>query len=483
MRTLQVWRPSTGTRFHDIEWSDGVYSITYSPTGAHVATGTSKLIRIWNAADFTEVVTWQAHDHWIRWLAYTPDGTTLVTAEEMHVSDDRPRIKLWNTADWSLRHELTGPKRRILSVAVAPDGSTVACSSGDTPEQFGLTIWRVSDGAELASYTGFPYQLTALTYTPDSAFILCAWADKTVVMARNPFAPLTASSLTVPDASGQLGGTVTLAARLTNSGAPVVGREVGFVVEGAVVGSGVTDTAGWARLDYVVADSGGTGMRSIQADFAGDASFGAAVGSGTLHVLRTDTVLYALDRTGAIGTTCYLKGYLYRGTDRARLPGRTLAFSVDGTVVGTTPTVGQGPAVLPYVIEDGSGAGDRALAVEWAGDGLYGPSVGFSTLTALRGRLSIWVLQPRTAPVGGSVYLRAYVRSLPHYAWKAGLPIVFRVDGTEVGTEITNAAGRAFLLYVVPPGAAVGDHPFTCSFAGNAAYEPTEQGGLLTVAP
>ncbi len=79
--------------------------------------------------------------------------------------------------------------------------------------------------------------------------------------------------------------------------------------------------------------------------------------------------------------------------------------------------------------------------------------------------------------------LRAYVRSLPHYVRKGGLPIVFSVDGTEVGTETTNAAGRAFLLYVVPPDAAIGDHPFTCSFAGNAAYEPTEQGGLLTVMP
>ncbi|NLI00337.1 MAG: hypothetical protein GX446_12705 [Chthonomonadales bacterium] len=81
----------------------------------------------------------------------------------MNGTDDRPKIKSWNTADWSLRHELTGPKRRILSVAVAPDGSTVACLSGDTPEQYGLTIWRVSDGTERASYTGSPNKWSTLT--------------------------------------------------------------------------------------------------------------------------------------------------------------------------------------------------------------------------------------------------------------------------------------------------------------------------------
>lgn len=484
-RTLQVWRPLTGTRFHDIEWGTVVESIAYSPTGTHVATGAWGRIGIWNAADFTEVMTLETDCHRIRWLAYPPDGTTLVSAEESHLPDDRPRIKVWNTADWSLRHVLTGPKRVINSVAVAPDGSTVACASGDWSRGWDLaiTFWRIADGVELASYTeGLP-GVTTLAYTPDSAFIVCGWADGTVAMARNPFAPLTASSLTVPDASGQLGGTVSLAARLTNSGAPVVGREVTFTVEGAVAGSGVTDTAGWARLDYVIPDAGGTGMRSIQADFAGDASFGAATGSGTLHVLRTDTGLYALDRTGAIGSTCFLKGYLFRWTDRARLPGRAITFSLDGTIVGTASTVGQGPAVLPYVIEDGLGAGDRAIAADWAGDGLYGPSAATATLKAMPGRIYIWVLQPRTASVGGAVYLRAYVRSLPHYTWKAGLPIVFSVDGTEVGTVVTNAAGRAFLLYVVPPDAAVGDHPFTCSFAGNAAYEPTEQGGILTVTP
>ncbi len=486
-RTLQVWRPSTGTRLYDIEWSSSVTSIRYSPDGAYVVTTGYKQdytrYGIWSAADFSLVHEFEALEDTVVWLYYTPDGRTLISAGTGIGRE--PSIRLRNTADWSLRHVLTGPKHMINSVAVAPDGSTLVCASGDwlRGRDLALTFWRIADGVEIASYTEGRQGVTAVAYTPDSAFIVCGWADGTVAMARNPFAPLTGSSLTVSDEWGQLGGTVSLAARLTNAGAPVVGRDVRFTVEGTVVGSGVTDTAGWTRVNYVVPDAGGTGMRPIQADFAGDASFGAATGYGTLHVLRTDTGLYTPDRTGAIGATCFLKGYLSRRTDRARLPGRPITFSVDGTVVGTAPTVGAGPAVLPYIVEEGSGAGERRITAEWAGDDLYGPSIGSSTLTALPGRLYIWVLQPRTAPVGGSVYLRAYVRSLPHYVWKAGLPITFSVDGTEVGIEITNAAGRASLLYAVPPGTEIGDHPFACSFAGNAAYAPTEQAGILTVTP
>jgi len=87
------------------------------------------------------------------------------------------------------------------------------------------------------------------------------------------------------------------------------------------------------------------------------------------------------------------------------------------------------------------------------------------------------------ASVGGSVYLRAYVRSWPGLNWKPGLPIVFSVEGTEVGTDITNADGRASVLYTVPAEMTPGDHPFTCDFPGNAMYDPASGGGVLTVTP
>jgi len=289
--------------------------------------------------------------------------------------------------------------------------------------------------------------------------------------------------MVVSNINGKIGQTVQLAARLSALGAGVAGKTITFRVHGADAGQAVTDALGWALLPYVVPEGGGTGNRLVEASFAGDASFAASDAAGALSVRRTETKLITLERSASSGDVCFLKGYLYRSTDRGWIGGRSLAFSVDGSQVGTAVSDVEGRAVLPYMVPEGSATGARPIGVSWAGDADYYPSSTSSTLTVTKGSLYIWVLQPRMASVGGSVYLRAYVRSWPGLNWKPGLPIVFSVGGTEVGTDATNGDGRASVLYNVPPDMTPGDHPFACEFRGNGTYDAASGGGVLSVTP
>ncbi|MBM3493579.1 MAG: hypothetical protein FJX72_04545 [Armatimonadetes bacterium] len=56
-------------------------------------------------------------------------------------------------------------------------------------------------------------------------------------------------------------------------------------------------------------------------------------------------------------------------------------------------------------------------------------------------------------------------------------------NGPSVGSDTTNADGRAIVLYTVPQGMVPGDHPLRRDFAGDAAYHPTTAGGIVTVTP
>jgi len=473
-RAISFYDVPSGVRrrwFTDWKYVD---DMALSPDGSLVAGTAARDLRVWRAAD-GQVVYDASQVH--RPVTFSPDGETLA------IEGDPGIVELKRSSDGAELFRLGEHAQYadISGIAFSADGSVVAASESRYHRLF---LWSRSDGT-LLRYFEPGHEPMSVTFSPDMAYM--AYSDRGgLVLARNPYGPPPTpedSAIAVGNTSGRIGESVTLAAQLVCVGGPVAGKLIAFAVDGAPVGQAVTDSTGWARLQYTVPEVAGAGYRVVEAAFAGDAYFNPSLGAGLLTVLRTETFAYTIDRTGAIGTTCYLKGYLYRSTDRMRVAERSLVFRVDGSEVGHAVTAGGGAAILAYAIPDGAGAGLRNIAVEWPGDTTYFPSQASSTLTCTKGSLLIWVLQPRSAPVGGSVYLRAFVRTLPNLSWKSGVAIDFLVGGTSVGGDTTNANGRASVLYTVPPGMVPGDHPLRCDFAGDAAYEPTTAGGILTVTP
>lgn len=216
-------------------------------------------------------------------------------------------------------------------------------------------------------------------------------------------------------------------------------------------------------------------------------AYQSSVGAGwasfvsRLSLARITTRIYALNRSGAIGTLVYLRGYLYH-SGYTPVTSRTLEFSVDGTPAGSSVTDGTGRATLSYIIPEAAGAGARSIVTSFAGDSSYNPSSASATLSAAKGSFTLWVL-PRTMARGSTAYLRAYARQVPTMDWVPGKLVEISVDGTPLGSASTNASGMAAVLFTVPNAFSLGAHTIGANFSGDAAYHPATGSGTLTVTP
>ncbi|NLI00871.1 MAG: Ig-like domain repeat protein [Chthonomonadales bacterium] len=184
------------------------------------------------------------------------------------------------------------------------------------------------------------------------------------------------------DKTAKIGATVGLTATLTRNhdSAPIVGRTVGFSVDGTGVGNGVTNASGVAGTNYVVPEGPGVGTRTITAAFAGDGDYNPSTDDATLTVEKGNTALAVPAVVGTVGTTVDLSATLTVVGAGLPLAGKTVEIKVDGTSVGTDDTDASGVATVAYLIPDGTAVGDHAIGAEFAGDANYEAGSGSGTL-------------------------------------------------------------------------------------------------------
>jgi WD40 repeat protein len=299
-----------------------------------------------------------------------------------------------------------------------------------------------------------------------------------LVAAKRP------TALAVQDASGQIGVAVALSAVLTFRGQPVSGGTLAFTVDGTEVGLAQTDDSGQASIGYQIPEGPGAGSRTIGAEYAGDSVYDRSSGSATLTVGVTNTLCYVpdLDRTGAAGLDVVLRAYLYRTTDRGPVVGRSVSFTVDGVYAYTAVTEATGRATGYYTLPREAQSGVNIVQATFAGDATYNGSTGQGrlTLTVQKAATYMWVM-PRLAVRGAATYLRAYLRRAADMVWLPDKNVAFKVDGTDVGSAVTDPNGRASLLYFVAADMSAGDHTITASFAGDSLYLGSTADGWMFV--
>ncbi|KIK40131.1 hypothetical protein CY34DRAFT_284615 [Suillus luteus UH-Slu-Lm8-n1] len=148
---------------------DHVRCIRYSPSGELLAIAAYSNIQIYNPATRERVASFKAHP-WRNWsLAWTPDGTRLLSGGD----EFDPTIREWDTLTWQqVGHPWEGHTDHIWAIDIDPTGTFVASASYDKH----VRLWRLSDRRNIAIFE-HSYLLCSMTFSVDGRHILSGGCD------------------------------------------------------------------------------------------------------------------------------------------------------------------------------------------------------------------------------------------------------------------------------------------------------------------
>ncbi|KZP12137.1 WD40 repeat-like protein, partial [Athelia psychrophila] len=175
-KTIRVWDARTGKLV--VGWVNchtfDVASVTFSPDNELIASSSGdKTICIWDARTGKRVAgPFKGHTDWVRSVTFSPDGKCVASG-----SQDRT-IRVWDTRTGDLvAGPFEGHTDWVISVAFSPDGKWVASGSKDQT----IRIWNACTGELLVGLINcHTYALTSVAFSPDGERVVSGSYDKTI---------------------------------------------------------------------------------------------------------------------------------------------------------------------------------------------------------------------------------------------------------------------------------------------------------------
>ena len=260
--------------------------------------------------------------------------------------------------------------------------------------------------------------------------------------------------------------------------APIGGATVNLLLDGSSLGGVTTGADGKVALNYTPDDTVAIGAHTLAAEFAGDATFGPASATAVLTIAPAPTSVFVVDRAQVITLPVALKAWLKRTTDGGWLVGRPVDFTIDGSSVGSATTDAGGQAVLTWVVTGGPAT--RTIKAAFAGEAHYLASAGTATLTAQTVGTKVYVVDRINVKIKTYTVLKAYLYTLASVIIP-GKSMTMDVDGTSLGSQITNSGGYISFGYTVPEGVGAGDRVIKATWAGDGGYLASSNTGKLGV--
>jgi WD40 repeat protein len=172
--SIRLLDTKTGKSLLTIPVADGsVTSIAISPNGKLIASsGTDKdsAVRVWNSHNGDLIFEFQNTE---RALAFSPDGSLLITTSAAEVSND---IQVWDVAKRKIVVTLSGHVESARYVAFSPDGKKLA-TAGD----WTVKVWDLSTGKAIVNARG-DSRISGLAYHPKGKYLAASEDDRVLVL-------------------------------------------------------------------------------------------------------------------------------------------------------------------------------------------------------------------------------------------------------------------------------------------------------------
>jgi len=169
-KSIQIWDTATGAAVQTLPaTSNTIFSVAFSPDGTKVLSGRGDYSSdyedqadIWDLVTSTVIKSFR-HNDIVTGVAYAPNGLYVVTG-----SRDRT-VKYWHAesgaAIWTFVHN-----DDVLSVAISHDGKQIA--SGGEIYDGSARVWDISTGAQAQIFQGNLVRVTSLAFSPDDKQLL-----------------------------------------------------------------------------------------------------------------------------------------------------------------------------------------------------------------------------------------------------------------------------------------------------------------------
>jgi WD40 repeat protein len=127
------------------------------------------------------------HASWVTATAWSPDGTRVATGSADHT------VRLWDASTGQVQATLPAPVGVVNALGFLRGGQLLAAGGGpddrDTDPKragYGVRVWSVASGAELATFKGHHGNVVALRQVEGGKALASAALDETVRVWQLP---------------------------------------------------------------------------------------------------------------------------------------------------------------------------------------------------------------------------------------------------------------------------------------------------------